>query len=445
MRMERKKMKKIKSIFLCALGTLSLIGCNSVAKGEKLVENDVKNDNPANVLNENVEVVLSYEDIFQQYYDLTVEKLNAQNKVADFTIADFRDNYYESNLRLDEYVESYLSDSVAKEYTPRTLVPLRASGSSDDEKYILKGNISNPKNSNGSANPNFDPATTPTNAIQRDIKYASSAAYNKVANGDIVIETNTPKVFNMGHAAFVHNTTKNAAGKLSGRSTYIQTIEAVLGGVQFGFLDDDRMTKFGVVIVRPKDMYGSTVGNADYFIYNQLGKPYYLPTNQGTYQTSFYAEHWYCSELVYAGYYYANKVIASPTSGGWIWPWNIQWSNKVEFVSYNNTLDIEYMGKTNGKFKLRIYNKTGSTQEVYYNSKKCFKDDAKNWKNLSDYQNNHFSLQNGKSKDVLISSNWFADAFAVSFVSNSKRYITYASDINDSTLRMSIYKNVKNA
>ena len=93
-------MKKMKSIFLCALGALSLAGCNSAAKGEKLVENDAKNDNPANVLNENVEVVLSYEDIFQQYYDLTVAKLNAQNKVVDFTIADFRDNYYESNLRL---------------------------------------------------------------------------------------------------------------------------------------------------------------------------------------------------------------------------------------------------------------------------------------------------------------------------------------------------------
>jgi len=437
-------MKKMKSIFLCALGALSLAGCNSAAKGEKLVENDAKNDNPANVLNENVEVVLSYEDIFQQYYDLTVAKLNAQNKVVDFTIADFRDNYYESNLRLDEYVESYLSTPVIEESAPRALVPLRASGSSSDEKYILKGNISNPKNSDGSANPNFDPATTPTSAIQRNISYASSAAYNRVSNGDIVIETHTSQ-FNMGHAAFVYNTTKNAAGKLSGRSTYIQTIEAVGGGVQFGFLDDDRMTKFGVVIVRPKDMYGSTVSNAKYFIYEQLGKPYYLPTSQGSYQTSLYSAHWYCSELVYAAYYYAGKTIASPTSGGWIWPWNIQWSNKVEFVSYNNTLDIEYMGKTNGKFKLRIYNKTGSTQEVYYNSKKCFKDDAKNWKNLSDYQNNHFSLQDGKSKDVLISSNWFADAFAVSFVSNSKRYITYASDINDSTLRMSIYKNVKNA
>lgn len=437
-------MKKLKSIFLCALGALSLVSYNSTAKGKNFVKAEENIDNAANVLNENVEVVLSYEDIFQQYYDSTVAKLNAQNKAADFTIADFRDNYYQSSLPLEEYAKSYLNDSTTNDSTVRKLVPLKASGSSDDEKYILKGNISNPKNSNGSTNPNFDPDTTPTNAIQRNINYASSAAYSRVEKGDIVIETHTPKVFNMGHAAFVYDTSKKASGKLSGRSTYIQTVESVLGGVQFGFLDDERMTKFGVVIVRPKDMSGSTASNASYFIYNQLGKPYYLPTNQGSYQTSMYAEHWYCSELVYAAYYYANRVIASPTAGGWIWPWNIQWSNKVDFVSYNNTLDIEYMEKTNGKFKLRIYNRTGSTREVYYNSKKCFKDDAKNWKNLHDWQNNHVSIQNGKFADVLISSNWFADAFAVSYVNNSKRYISYACDINDNTFRMSIYKNVKN-
>lgn len=439
-----KEINMKKAFILCVLGIIPLASCNNVSMRYDFSnqENEATSNNVEKVLENETNLVLSYKDIFREYYKLTLSKLDEMNKSVDFTFEDFCDNYYASNLKLSDYVESCIHESATEEFAMRSLVPLRASSSSD-EKYILKGNISAPTNSDGSVNPYFDPDYTPASAIQRDINYASSSAYSKVADGDIVIETHTSQ-FNMGHAAFVYNTAKHANGKLYGRSTYIQTIEAVGGGVQFGFLDDDRMVKFGVVIVRPKDTYGSTVSNAKYFIYKQLGKPYYLPIDQGSYQTSIYSSHWYCSELIYAAYYYGGKTIASPTSEGWIWPWNIQWSNKIDFVSYNNTLDIEYFGKTNGKFKVRIYNRTGSTREVYYNSKLCFLNDAKNWSNLHDWQNNHVSIQNGKSADVLISSNWFADTFAISYVNGSSRYITYANDING-TLRISIYKNVKNA
>lgn len=333
---------------------------------------------------------------------------------------------------------------VHKFIRPRTperngFLPLRSS-SSGDEKYILKGGISDP---NGS---NFDPYYTPTNAIKRTIKYASSAAYNNLQNGDIVTETST-KFSNMGHSAILYDCNKHASGNLEGRSTYIQTIEAVGDGVQFGFLDDDRMVSFGVVIIRPKNAYSSDVYDALNFCYDQLGKPYYLPLENGTAQTSRYSQHWYCSELVYAAYEDTGVTIAYASSGGWVWPIDILWSTRVDFVCYNKTLDTEYMGKTNGKFKLRVYNRTGSTRTVYYNSKKCFKNDAKGWSNLHDWQNNYVSISNGSYADILISSNWFADCAAISYTYSGKRYITYVqfNALSDSTLRVGIFKNVKNA
>lgn len=436
-------MKKVQSIILCALGALSLIGYSSLNKGEdsKNQEAKIANDSFDNSQNENTELVLSYKDIFREYYNITVSKLEVSNKAIDFTFDDFCNNYYSSNLELSDYVESYVGDSKLSKVdeTPHGLLPLRSS-SSGDEKYILKGGISDP---NGS---NFDPYYTPTNAIKRTIKYASSAAYNNLQNGDIVTETST-KFSNMGHSAILYDCNKHASGNLEGRSTYIQTIEAVGDGVQFGFLDDDRMVSFGVVIIRPKNAYSSDVYDALNFCYDQLGKPYYLPLENGTAQTSRYSQHWYCSELVYAAYEDTGVTIAYASSGGWVWPIDILWSTRVDFVCYNKTLDTEYMGKTNGKFKLRVYNRTGSTRTVYYNSKKCFKNDAKGWSNLHDWQNNYVSISNGSYADILISSNWFADCAAISYTYSGKRYITYVqfNALSDSTLRVGIFKNVKNA
>lgn len=248
----------------------------------------------------------------------------------------------------------------------------------------------------------------------------------------------------MGHAAYIYDINKHAKGKLSGRSTYIQTIEAVAGGVQFGFLDDERMVKFGVVIVRPYENDSLAVDNSKKFIYKQLGKPYYLPLTQGSYQTSINAEHWYCSELIYAAYYSTGTYIAYPNKNDWVWPFHILWSTTNDFVSYNNTLELRYFGKTNDRFKVRIYNRTGNPRTVYYNSKKCYLEDAKKWLNLNDWQNNYVTIYNSFYADVYLSSNWFADTFAVSYVDENKRYITYANEINDETLRMAVYKNVIN-
>ncbi len=391
------------------------------------------------------ETILSYEDVFRKYYDLMIYKTETQNIHSKLSFRSFCDNYYTSNLKLNEYVE--LCSGGYKEFEdknnyPNKLSALRSS-SSKDENYIFKKIISLPTKPDGRANPEFDPDETPTEVIRREIKYASPSAYDKIEDGDIIIETHTSQ-FDMGHAAYIYDINKHAKGKLSGRSTYIQTIEAVTGGVQFGFLDDERMVKFGVVIVRPYENDSLAVDNSKKFIYKQLGKPYYLPLTQGSYQTSINAEHWYCSELIYAAYYSTGTYIAYPNKNDWVWPFHILWSTTNDFVSYNNTLELRYFGKTNDRFKVRIYNRTGNPRKVYYNSKKCYLEDAKKWLNLNDWQNNYVTIYNSFYADVYLSSNWFADTFAVSYVDENKRYITYANEINDETLRMAVYKNVIN-
>ena len=391
------------------------------------------------------ESILTYNDIFREYYDLVTYKLKKRNIDFNLPFSSFCENYYSSNLKLNEYVEFYSGSSSEFENEKsfsRTRSPLRSSGSKD-EKYILKDSISFPKDSNGKPNKKFDPDKTPVEAILREIRYASASAYDKIADGDIIIETHTSQ-FNMGHAAYIYDINKSAEGKLTGRSTYIQTIEAVGGGVQFGFLDDQRMVEFGVIIVRPSYTNSIAVSDSKDFIYKQLGKPYYLPITEGSCQTSINSEHWYCSELIYAAYYHANTIIARADTYGWIWPFYILWSNTIVFVPYNNTLEIRYLGKINNQFRVRIYNRTGKTRKVYYNSKKCFIGDAKNWSNLNDWQNNQITVYDKSYGDVHIASNWFADTFAVSYVDENKRYITYANEINDDTLRMAVYKNVIN-
>lgn len=82
---------------------------------------------------------------------------------------------------------------------------------------------------------------------------------------------------------------------------------------------------------------------------------------------------------------------------------------------------------------LTLKNKSGSTYTitnnmpfevtVEYNTKKCNWDDGINWTGLSDISS--FTLTSGASKDVTISSNWFADAETCSIKApNGYRYIS---------------------
>lgn len=419
------------SIVLC-IGLIFTLCSFSKTAYAQTTESEVENDSAETT---NFETVISYRDIFQGYYQQTVEAMAEYNIEMPYSFEEFCDGYYMLEMDLQSYCDFLVAE--ANGTICMADYEISPMSSSDDEDYIIKGETANPNSSN------FDPEITPSSALQRDIHYdVCDFDYSAIQEGDLVIETAT--VYNdMGHSAFVYDTNKRASGRIHGRSTYIQVIEAVLGGVQFGFLDDNRMVDFGVVIIRPKNTNTSIVEDAKYFHWCQLGKPYSLPLDEGRVNTSINSGSWYCSELNYAAYYYAGLSIASPSSGGWIWAFDLTNSSATKYVSFSNTLDARLYGKVDGKWKIRVYNYTGSTVSMYYNSKLAYESDAKNWTtSLKDVNTTPITIYNNSYTDIYISTNWFATTAAISYTKGGMRYVTYCNGLNNATLRMRVYKNV---
>ena len=381
----------------------------------------------------NYETVLSYEKIFQVYYRQTVEAMAEYNIEMPYSYEEFCDGYYKFDTNLNSYCDFLVAEAngtiCMADYEVSQI------SFSEDADYIIKGDTANRES------PNFNPEITPSSALQRDIYYTKGFDYSSIQNGDIIVETNT-KFNNMGHSGFVYNINKPVSGRIHGRSTYIQIIEAVRGGVQFGVLDDNRMAEYAVVIIRPTNTGLSVVEDARYFHWRQLGRSYYLPLENGDAHTDINSETWYCSELNYAAYYYARRIIARPSSGGWVWPMDLLNSNATDYVSFSKTLDARLLGKENGKWKIRVYNNTGSAVGLYYNAKLAFYDDAKKWVGLRDVNTTPVTIANFSYADILIGTNIFATTAAMSYKIGNKRYITYCNELNNNTRRMSIYKNV---
>ena len=417
------------SIVLCFGFIFTLGDFSKTAFAE--TSSEVNNDNAEAA---KFETVISYEDILQEYYQQTIEAMAEYNIEMPYSFEEFCDGYYMLGMDLQSYCDFLVAE--ANGTICMADYEISPMSSSDDEDYIIKGDTANPNSSN------FDPEITPSSALQRDIYYTNgNFDYSAIQEGDIVVETST-KFNNMGHSAFVYDINKQVEGRIHGRSTYIQVIEAVKGGVQFGFLDDNRMVDFGVVIIRPNYTNSSIVEDAKYFHWCQLGKPYDLPLTEGRVNTSINSSSWYCSELNYAGYYYAGRVIAYASSGGWIWPFDLTNSSATKYVSFSNTLDARLYGKVDGKWKIRVYNYTGNTVSMYYNSRLAYESDAKNWTGLNHVNVDPITINNNSYTDIYISTNWFATTAAISHKVGNKRYVTYCNDLNNATLRMGVYKNV---
>ncbi len=112
-----------------------------------------------------------------------------------------------------------------------------------------------------------------------------------------------------------------------------------------------------------------------------------------------------------------------------------------QIVNNNAYLEITNMGKSSGKWRIKIKNVSNTTITVEYNELMCFLDDAENWTDLDDV-NNDYDLDPGESITVTISENWFATSIAVSYVTNGTRKITYADNLKSSGA-ISIYYNTK--
>lgn len=276
--------KKIFAVFgaLIFLGSSALLSTTA-----QTVSADTEKMPSVNPCNTERHTVFSYLDVFQSYYDQLI--FTSETKTLSFE--DYCSLYYKYDLQLNEYtsmVQYSIDNDVDLTAVDETVSP---QSSSTDEDYILSA---------------ITYSYTPQSEYKRAPCY-NSYTYAPLQVGDIVFETQT--IGNYGHTAFISDLYH--PGYYNG---YIQTIEAVAGGVQYGFLDDTRMVDFAVYILRVTGSNSTVCNTALNFCLGQVGKNYSFSFFRKN--TSYNANSWLCSELIYAAYYNAGIDIDVQTVDG---------------------------------------------------------------------------------------------------------------------------------
>lgn len=390
------------------------------------------------ITEETTNTIVSYQEVFEYYYSKLIS-----NATVEIDIEDFIDLYYAQEKPINEFVD-FIVETGVHNLTDDTLltqeqtnveegIQTTASGLlqilSPDEDYILCGEIDNTEYTEGVY-------------FQREPIY-EAFDYDRLYDGDIIFENASSSATK--HAAFLYNNDQPSAF-----GEYVQTIEAVASGVQYGFLDDERMVRFGVSIYRVYSSAGSgVVAKAKDFIAAQVGKDYSI--NFTTTHTDRNSSAWYCSELVYAAYYSAGVDVCSnsnfefkPSSTPCLPVYLTQGAITWHVIPNYDYLQIAVNGFNSALWnsaywKVTISNYNSKDVVVAYNSKMCNLDDAKNWSGLSEVKT--VTIKANGYATVNIYQNFFATAVAVSFVSGSTRYVTYGSELSKSDYSMAVSYN----
>lgn len=267
-------------------------------------------------------LVTASKDILFKYYDTLLQKYPS----LEFDFDRFCENYSKSSLTIDKFTESYMTANSTQYIEVNSI----NSSSSSDADYIL--------------NSIYDYNTTPSSEFIRYPIYIDTSIYSNLFVGDFIIETET-EILNglLSHCAAIVNLNKPYFNNSSSNSYYIQTIEAVGSGVKFGFLDDERLCRFGVGIFRHQVLKDSEKTLYTQFLYKQLGKQYLF--HVGKANSSINSNKWYCSELVWAAYNYIGYDIY-----------------KIDGTSYglsgnNGVIDPKLMEFANGNSEVNLGNK----------------------------------------------------------------------------------------
>ncbi len=387
----------------------------------------------------NKHVVFSYIDVFQDYYD----ELDLSDKNISFE--SFCNGYYQFDLSFDEYINLINEDSVdwnsistSKSIGSETQA-IKSTASkleiiSPDADYILKE----------STKIKHLP-TTPASSFKRIPQY-NTVDFSSLRDGDIVLE---PYSLNgLGHMAIINNTEQSSV-----YGNYIQTVEAVLSGVQYGFLDTNRMLNYRIQIYR---VYRATelgaVNAAKQFVFDQIGKSYSFDFSHTDIDNQ---DEWYCSELVYAAYYSGGiDILYSPLAldGHTFFPHEdtpfiptlIQkrFFGGKAFDCSPQFLQIRIKNFERNNWYIEVYNPNVFDLYIDYDSKMCFYNDAKNWSNLNNGDIHTAFINSGNTYTVCISENLFATSIAISYYWIGHRYVTYANKLNRFDYSLNVETNV---
>lgn len=398
-------LKVIKEIILIGIAILTDIRPN------KSISLSSENSRALNTqINTEVErEVFSYKQILLEYYKDAM-KYRTQNNKQHVTFDEFCDKYYTSNMRIHDYTEAIkLSDNSVLTNRNDEAIIFKGQRQDKDAEYILDGEIYE---------------YTPLSLFKEMPTYFNRSIYDLLEVGDIIYETRTI-FFNAGHNAVITDLDK----KDENNNSYIETIEAVWGGVQHGYLDDDRITRYGVKILRV-DHQARFVTDVLSFLNTQLKKTYNLNILRSN--TDIDSTCWYCSELVWAAYLYAgtNLCYQVPEVGQECWPLPAhiyQSSITYELTIPFGFLELELINKIGNTWYIQLFNPNGFSITASYNKKMCMFNDAANWLHLNDIE--EIVMQQHCYIQITIKENWFATSITTSWCTNDRRYISYADNL----------------
>ncbi len=357
------------------------------------------------------ENTISASDIVLDYY--YKEYLSKHNTKIDKDV--FLQAYRNQKLSIAEFIDIFDPDQAMVSEAALEII-------SPDADYILGTNDIESNNQTRNTFFKYQPVMNAFN-------------YSLLQDGDIIYESEAQGA---KHVAFLYDCTH----KKEDNTTYFQTIEAVAGGVQYGFLDDNRILRYGVCIYRVyRARELNVISRAKNFIINQVGKKYSLDFTKTDVDEN--EEEWYCSELVFAAYWAGGMNIANssnydfnPTESGLL-PVQITW----EFLNYQvslafSHLEISINKYESGKWFINVRNSNPFSITLEYNTKMCYEGDAKEWKGLKDIKSEQ--IDSHSSTEVTISQNFFATTIVFSYVKENTRYITYANELTKGGYSMSV-------
>ena len=142
------------------------------------------------------------------------------------------------------------------------------------------------------------------NMLPHTADYSRYNIRDVVVKGDIIYEDAGGITEITGHIAIVQGKFYDVSCSMY----YIRTIEANLDGVVYGVLDDDRCDDKSSKVYKVTTATATQINDAVQFCKDQIGDAYNLGviiSPSGYCNTLTSVNAWYCSELVWAGYYNA--------------------------------------------------------------------------------------------------------------------------------------------
>lgn len=246
------------------------------------------------------DIPITSEEKIVKAYENVINYASTNNISLDLSLETFVEEFEASNFtNLTEYENTYYKIFEK----PQTTVIPRFSGSS---KWYYNTGTSLPKAAN----------------------YSKYNLLDTVKKGDIIYESKGGFGIT-GHTMIVEG--KYYSSKY--KQYYIRVVEALNIGVARSVLDDSRVDEKNSHVLRVKGASDAIASNATDFCIGQLGKAYMIDFKK---DTSPNEPDWYCSELVWAGYY--NQGIDIETTGKYnepgITPRDINNSSKVYTLKF---------------------------------------------------------------------------------------------------------------